>query len=256
MHAKLLHRLTAAGAKAVVFDIIFDEAGADAAADREFTEALRANGHAVLAAEISRSSRATPQVEGTRSLQLSMPAKPFLDAAAAWGLANADRGRRFCCAPPVHPASSHCRNPVSPLPPRNSSGLAATNPPGPQWLRYYGRPLALPHVSYSAALRADEVSDEFFRGKIVFIGARPMAGSFLERKDEFRSPLTTWGDRELFMPAVEVHATQLLNLLRGDSLRRLSPAREVLVLVFSAILCGWVLFCFRPLPAAGIGRGR
>ena len=36
LHARLLHRFTAAGAKAVVFDILFDEAGADVAADREF----------------------------------------------------------------------------------------------------------------------------------------------------------------------------------------------------------------------------
>ena len=46
LHASLVRRLTAAGAKAVVFDIIFGEPGADAAADSEFTEALRANGPA------------------------------------------------------------------------------------------------------------------------------------------------------------------------------------------------------------------
>ena len=50
LHAQLIRRLTAAGAKAVVFDIIFDEAGADASADSAFTEALRANGRVVLAA--------------------------------------------------------------------------------------------------------------------------------------------------------------------------------------------------------------
>src|SRR5512143_714943 len=45
LHARLLRRLTAAGAKAVVFDIVFSEADTNAAADREFIEALRANGH-------------------------------------------------------------------------------------------------------------------------------------------------------------------------------------------------------------------
>ena len=59
LHAKLLHRLTAAKARAVVFDIIFDEAGADPAVDLELADALRANGHAVLAAEVSQSSRET-----------------------------------------------------------------------------------------------------------------------------------------------------------------------------------------------------
>ena len=121
-----------------------------------------------------------------------------------------------------------------------------------QWLRYYGKALKIPHVSYNAALHGDEVGDEFFSDKIVFIGARPMAGTFLERRDEFRSPLTAWGDRELFMPAVEVHVTQLINLLRGDSLRRLPSSKEVLIVISSAVLFPWLLFRFRPLPAAGL----
>ena len=76
---------------------------------------------------------------------------------------------------------------------------------------------------------------------------------FLERKDEFRSPLTAWGDADPFMPAVEVQATQLLNLLRSDSLRRLPPEAEYLGLVLSGILWCWLLFRFRPLAAAGVG---
>jgi len=252
LHARLLRRLTAAGSKAVVFDIIFSAPGADAAADREFTEAMRANGHVVLAAEVSRSSRATPRVEGVNSLQLSMPARPFRDAAATWGIANERMDDDFVVRQQFN-GFPDLGDPGLVFATARLLGCAVTGPPGSRWIRYYGKPLTLPHVSYSTGLRTDEVSDEFFRGKIVFIGARPMAGTFLERKDEFRSPLTEWGDRELFMPAVEVHATQLTNLLRGDSLRRLRPESEVLVLVLSSFLFGWGLFRFRPLPAAGVG---
>ncbi|HWC61721.1 MAG TPA: ATP-binding protein, partial [Verrucomicrobiae bacterium] len=84
-----------------------------------------------------------------------------------------------------------------------------------------------------------------------FVGARPMAGLYLERKDEFRSPLANWGDNELFMPAVEVQATQMLNLVRGDSLRRLSSRVEILILLATAVLFATFLFRFRPLPAVG-----
>jgi two-component system, cell cycle sensor histidine kinase and response regulator CckA len=251
LHARLLRRLTAAGAKAVVFDIIFDEPGADSSVDQEFAEAMRANGRVVLAAELNRSSRDTPQVEGIQSLQLFMPAKSFLDAAATWGIANASMDDDFV----VRRQFDGLLNQGEPglaFATARLLGGAVTNTPDPQWLRYYGKPLAVPHVSYGSALRVDEVGDEFFRDKIVFIGARPMAGTFLERKDEFRSPLATWGDKELFTPGVEVQATQLLNLLRGDSLRRWSPEKEVLALVLSAILCGWLLFRFRPLPATGV----
>ena len=251
LHAKLVRRLTAAGAKAVVFDIIFGEMDGDSA-NQEFAEALRANGHVVLAAELSRSSRATAQVEGIESLQLSMPAKPLLAAAAAWGIANASMDDDFV----VRRQFDGLQNQGEPglaLATARLLGAATPNATGSQWLRYYGKPLMIPHVSYSAALRDAEVGDDFFRGKIVFIGARPMAGTFLERKDEFRSPLAAWGDRELFIPAVEVHATQLLNLLRGDSLRRLPPLNEILALVLSAVLCSALMFYFRPLPAAGVG---
>jgi len=47
LHGRLLNRLTAAKAKVVVFDIIFDEAGVDVAADQEFAAALRASGKVV-----------------------------------------------------------------------------------------------------------------------------------------------------------------------------------------------------------------
>src|SRR5437763_450853 len=60
LHARLLHRLTAARAKAVVFDIIFDQPGKDAEADVAFAEAVRANGRVVLGAELDFSTRSTP----------------------------------------------------------------------------------------------------------------------------------------------------------------------------------------------------
>ncbi len=251
LHARLLRRLTAAGARAVVFDIIFDEPGADAKADQDFAEALRANGHTVLAAEISRSSRNEPGVSGAESLQLSLPEKAFREAAGHWGVANTIVDEDFI----VRRQFSGFHNlgePSLAFATAKLIGIMPASPPVAQWVRYYGKPFTIPNVSYSSALRTVEVRDDFFRGKVVFIGARPMAGTFLERKDEFRSPLTAWGDREQFMPAVAVHATQLMNLIRGDSLRRLSPGNEVLALVLSALLVGGLMFCFRPLTAAGI----
>ena len=341
LHAQLLRRLTAAGARAVVFDIIFDAPGEDAKADEEFVEAMRANGHVVLAGEISRGSRSTANTAGFQSLQLTRPDKKFLAAAASWGAANARMDEDFVVrrqfngfagfsepslafataqmlgiargtrpspgsatsvTPPVPGSTNGAHldtapgslspsdgervgergfeptNSVPPLPPlplslllhpmeeREKTGAEHGGVPtkasrtsdiaapgtgalhAENWLRYYGKPLTIPHVSYSAALRTDEVGDDFYRGKIIFVGARPMTGTILERKDEFRSPLAAWGDRELFMPAVEVHATQLLNLIRGDSLSRLSLSREMILLSLAAVLATLLLFSFRPLP--------
>jgi two-component system, cell cycle sensor histidine kinase and response regulator CckA len=251
LHAKLLRRLTAAGTKAVVYDIIFGDPGPEAAADREFAAALRANGRTVLAAELSRTSRATPHATGIKSLQLSLPAKEFREAAATWGVANLSVDEDFVVRRQLY-GLTNLTEPGLAFATVRFLGLAATNPPSTLWLRYYGKPLTLPHVGFSAALHPDEVSDEFFRNRVVFIGARPMAGSFLERKDEFRSPLTAWGDQELFTPAVEVHATQLMNLLDGDSLSRLGAGAELLALTLTAIVLGWLLLAFRPWVATGV----
>src|SRR5690349_18727266 len=53
LHAELLERLHAAGAAAVVMDIVFSDPGPDAEADRKLEEALRDNGRAVLGADYS-----------------------------------------------------------------------------------------------------------------------------------------------------------------------------------------------------------
>jgi hypothetical protein len=49
--------------------------------------------------------------------------------------------------------------------------------------------------------------DAFFRDRVVVVGARPMVGGFVERRDEFRNPLGRFAFGRVFMPAVEVHAT-------------------------------------------------
>ena len=251
LHAQLLRRLTAAGAKAVVFDIIFDAPGEDTKADAGFIQAMRANGHVVLAGEISRGSRRTVNTAGFQSLQLTRPGKIFLEAAATWGVANASMDHDFIVRQHFE-GFPQFNEPSLTTATATLVGVTNTNTTSARWLHYYGKPLAIPHVSYSAALHADEVGDDFFRGKIIFIGARPMTGTILERKDEFRSPLASWGDRDLFMPAVEVHATQLLNLIRGDSLSRLSSREEFWRLTLMALITVFILFSFRPLPSAGI----
>jgi PAS domain S-box-containing protein len=251
LHAELVRRLAAAKARAVVFDVIFDQADTNAAADRDFAAAMRASGNVVLAAELARSSRETLQTEGIESLHLALPAPMFLDAAAGWGIANVNLDDDFVVRQQFEDAPD-ANAPNLLIATARVAGLASAPAHDERWLRYYGAPLTLPHVEYSAALHADEVRDDFFRGKIVLVGARPMAGTILERKDEFRSPLSSWGSPDLFMPAVEVHATELLNVIRGDSLRRLSTTAELLILVVCAVVVTGTLFRLRPLPSAGL----
>lgn len=258
-HAELLQRLTEAGARAVIFDIIFGDPGADATADREFAAAMRRNGRVILAGESNEdASHATSADEVWGRLSTILPpAEVFATNAAAWGVAShiIDDDfvvRRYLAGftAQVQPsltwaAAERLQLPVTTKP-------EAVRIANDHWIRYYGSSLALPNISYASALTGGDVSADLFRDKIVFVGARPMAEGFSGRQDEFRSPFHSWGHKELFMPGVEVHATELLNLLRGDWLRRLSPTAEAAWLVLAAVAFGGGLVWLRPVRATVI----
>jgi PAS domain S-box-containing protein len=253
LHAQLLSRLTRANARAVVFDIIFDQPGQDIAADMQFAEAIRANGRVILATESDVSSRAALDEPGARRAERDLPYSLFAEAGAGWGLAKfaIDEDlmvRRYFPGrfSQNEPSLTWATAQFLKLPILETPELKT----GSAWLRYYGPPLTIPHVGYNDALDPSAVSDEFFRDKIVFVGARPIVGTFGERRDEFRSPFSSWGSRDVFMPAVEVHATQMLNLVRGDWLHRPSMSAEFWLLIVTAIVFSALFFSFRPLPAA------
>src|ERR1051325_4642257 len=78
---------------------------------------------------------------------------------------------------------------------------------------------------------------------------RPAVGLFNERQAGFGNPFDARQNKEAFLPGAEVQATEFLNALRGDWLRRLPQAGEVLLLLLAA-LAGGALVWLRPVPAA------
>lgn len=256
MHARLVDRLTQSKARAIVFDILFADPGPDAVSDKKLATAIGRNGKVILAAD--RNSDSTRQPSGAqdwlRLTTIHLPYAPLLAASSGWGLADHKVDEDFTVR-------------------RSFSGIGADNQPSlgwavakmlrlagasdatamrewnAGWMRYYGPPLTIPHVSYWDALQPDGVPDGFFRDKIVLIGARPMTESFLARHDEFRSPFGSVSSRYAFMPGVEVHGTQILNLLRNDGLKRLAESTETLVLVVAAFAAGFGLLWLRPIAA-------
>jgi two-component system, cell cycle sensor histidine kinase and response regulator CckA len=252
LHAKLLRRLTTDGARAVVFDFIFDSPGAKPEADAAFADTIRENGRVILAAghDNKISHETSVEVVWTRMTQPSLPRAIFANAAAGWGVASLWVNDDFVVRrhlPDFEAASSLSAAAARLL------GLGVTNATtsgdAQLWVRYYGPALTIPHVSYSEALDPVGLPENFFRDKIVFVGARPIEGLIDERRDEFRSPFHSWRHKEFFMPGVEVHATQMLNLARGDWLQRLSVANENLLLLAIALAFGGGLVWLRPMPA-------
>jgi PAS domain S-box-containing protein len=256
LHAKLVRRLKAAGAHAVVFDIVFTGPGPDPAADETFANALHENGRVTLAAEYSdKATHITSDAEtGARLSRLQPPFEPLTRAAASWGVAALGVEddfvvRRYRSTPPdaQQPSLSWAAAKLMNLPVTQLPSAAKTAQR--HWLRYYGPPITIPHVGFTEAMDGAAVPDEFFRDKIVFVGARPMIELFHERQDEFRSPFHPWGHRDLFMPGVEIHATEMLNLVRQDWLERFSQPVEAVLLLLSALCFAGGLVWLRPIPA-------
>lgn len=255
LHAKLVKRLTAAGARAVIFDIVFD-GPSDPSADQALAAALRENGRVVLAAEYNeKRSHITSESEvGGRVHKLQPPYALLADAAAGWGIAEQRMEddyvvRRYLAGTGSGvPSLTWAAAQMLKLP--ISAGDKAMESAQQHRVRYYGPALAIPHVSYFEALERSDVRDEIFKDQIVLVGARPFVRAFQQRQDEFRNPFHygSW-NKEWFMPGVEVHATEMLNLVRNDWLRRLTPRQEALILLLSALLFGGGLVWLRPIPA-------
>ncbi len=216
LDARLVNRLRTFGAKAIGFDVVFDKPGGSAASDAAFAGAIRGHGQVVLAATLARGDYFGLASE----IQLTLPITNLAAAAQGWGFAelpvDADDMVRGHYAGTEEIPSLSWRM-------AELLGAPVTRQPGAQqserWMQYYDAGGAIPGVSYFKVLEdADAVLAEFFRDKIVIVGAGSKSGYTGKRKDQFRNPHTWLTGR--FSPGAEVHATALLNLLRGDWLRR------------------------------------
>jgi sigma-B regulation protein RsbU (phosphoserine phosphatase) len=248
LHAKLVEQLTAQGAKAIVFDILFTDPSASPAADDAFARAIKKSGRVILAGNYQ--NRET--MPGAMGRWEELPYEPFRNAAAGWGNVNLpvdpDYGiRRFF--PTLYNISG--QNTVWWMPVAAARMAGTPNsmlyPDGfeSRWLNYYGPPGTVPGISYFVALMPDGPPPGFFKDKIVFVGAQMSADFSGKGKDEFLTPYAYWGKG--FAPGVEIQATAALNLLRRDWLNRLPFSLELVLILAVAGLAGFGLMRFQPL---------
>jgi PAS domain S-box-containing protein len=257
LHAQIVDKLKADGAMAVVFDVIFSDPGPRAKADTEFEKAMAQNGKVILATEHTLSESSTggdiaPQMTSNTQIY-----EPFHKVAAGVGLASLDLEEDTDFIVRRHyPGRLEEGTPSLSWATAKFLQLPVTKEPEAmtkeRWVHYYGGPGTIPHISYSRLMYPGGFTRGYFHDKVVFIGAKPMTVNWSERRDELRSPFYVWGDKwgkASFQPAVEVHATEMLNLIRRDSLRRLPPIVELAVLLATAGFFGVFLFKFRPFTA-------
>lgn len=252
LHVRLIDKLTAQGAKAILFDILFAGPSGDATTDQQLADAIRASHRVILAGQLGKAETRP----GVGEWWPEYPFKPFLDGAVGCGTVNllpgSDGGIRVFF-PNVKEPSGQSDMVSMPWAAAQFVGATVTKdvspPPVVRWLNYYGPPGSLPGVSYSKALAPDGVPPDFFKNKVVFIGERASADFGGKGPDEFATPYTK--GHKGYMPGVEIHATAFLNLLRGEWLVRMPFTAELLLVLAVAGLAGFGLVRLHPLAATG-----
>ena len=246
LHAPLLDRLTEDGARLVFYDIVFDGPAEDAAADAAFAESIKQNGKVVLGAALDIVARmgAGSQVSQER---IAAPIPPLRRAAAGWGLlafrpVDPDYGVRQ-----IYTGTD--RIPTSTWKAAELLGAPVTQGPRQspvtRWVNYYGPRDTFASVNIAAALAPDGVPRGFFKDRIVLIGGRSVVGALEIGRDEFATPYST---KTQFTPGVEIHATILLNLLRGEWLTRWEPKWEMLAVILVGLIAGALSFLRPGIP--------
>ncbi len=251
LHARLLDKLAADGARITILDVFFGDSGTNlppgpalAEAVRRnqvLAEALQSNQRVVVAAEWSEATHAS-QVGGS----LNLPHKPFTDAVSGrWGIAKVwldpdGRVRRHFTGTELDPSLSWRAAELLGMP-------GAANAPDrleERWIRYYGPTPAFQRISYHQAF---EQPAEYFRDKIVVVGGRPRTLLVGQQTDVFPTPPMRW--RSGFTPGSEIVATMTLNLVRGEWLRRLPFFVEFGLVIAWGTILGWGLVLLPPARA-------
>ncbi len=268
LHADLVDRMTDAGAAGVVFDIVFIENRfANPVDDDLLAKAIQRNGRVVLAAGFHYEAGQT-----NRDPLMDLPMASLRRAAnRRWGHAQMvpSEDQVVRQHPPNYAAESTNKlslswraaglleAPVTQA--TNLNELVARSSAGERWLNYYGPAYHLARTPFFAALNTNLTSDEFFRNKLVFIGASTLTRYSGERKDSYRTPfgllVSDDDDQSKFIAGVEIQATAALNLIRGDWLTR-PPARlEQWLYTALGALAGLGLFLLRPGRASMLAGG-
>lgn len=232
VHARLLDHLRREECPLVALDVRFEELRPDQpASDIALAKALREHGKVVLVAALEDMER--PRLVGNR---VEPPHLMFRTNAVSWGVGMVDGDRDD-----VVRRLYHAPGPDSvltfPWVVARQAG-ARLDPPAVaaregRWLRYYAAEGAWQRVDYRDATNRPS---GFYRGKIVFVGNRPARSAAPDEADEFRTPYTAWTDRA--SGGMEILATEFLNLMNRDWLRRGPLGLEALLVVLAGVGLG------------------
>jgi adenylate cyclase len=229
LHAALVRSLHDAGARTIVFDIVFDSPSSAPEEDAEFAESLKAAGNVVLAADWQDTADQSYSL-----MQWVEPVEVIATAAQATGIARLpfDPDGRVRRSPLEFHGKPSLPLAVALLQP----SFRAPADTGASRLIHFNGPsrLGIKTVSYYQALNFSEMLPKgIFQDKIVLVGLSLGSSPILTHSvDEF---LTPYPDP---MPGVEIHATTLDSLLRSRFIKEPFPTPLSVSLLGLAIALG------------------
>ncbi|MEY2439732.1 MAG: adenylate cyclase, partial [Verrucomicrobiota bacterium] len=245
LHIPLLDRLTRDHARLVFYDIVFDQPAEEAAVDAAFAESIRRNGKVILGAALDKIER----MGGVNKKSIAPPISPLRKAAAGWGIlafdpVDPDYGvREMFFGTSLVPTATWKAAEVL--------GARITGEPREspikRWINYYGPRDTFSSVNFAQALDPQGLPSGYFKDKIVLVGGRSAVGSLAVGRDEFATAYST--SNHQFSTGLEIHATILLNLLRGEWLTRMPENWETALIVLIGLLAGGLSVLRPPIAA-------
>ncbi len=260
--AGLLDKLAEAGAKAVVYDLIFDQPSKNPQIDEEFAESMRRfrgvdeNGTPILGATrryvFLACGREVFNMTGVAGEQLIPPIDVLLDAADDFGIVAFEDDAYL-----VRKLSTGSKDEPS-ITWKAATALGARlnekDRLQERWINFIGPPQReknstppIPNCGAKSML-ADGMDKSFFRDKIVVIGGEPGIVGAALGKDLFSTPFHRFqiGERLPLMSGVEVQATCLANLWEGNWLSRSEHGFDFTIIILTGLLAGAGLTFLRP----------
>jgi adenylate cyclase len=238
-HAKLIRILKSQGARAVAFDVLFEDPGADPAQDDALAKAIADAGNVILGSSVEFTEDPL-----FRQSQVQEPIEPFAKAAAAVADVNiptdSDGVIRF--AWPTRDGKPGLALAAYEL----ATGDMSRRTQSARVLDYYGPERAIKTISiYQALDPAKYLPPGFFKDKIVFVGASKNAEAGLAPKDAFLTPFRgPHGDMTF---GVEVHATLAANLIERREIELLDPRLEAALLLLLPVVASLTFMALRPM---------
>jgi len=264
VQAPLLDKLREAGARAVIYDIIFDQDWPDKTVDEAFAAAMRkfrgvdAAGRPIPGAKhgivLLACGRESLQQAGIAGERLIPPNDILLDAADDFGVVPLVHDnyvvRELVTGTRDEPSITW--KAAAAL----GSKLDESTRLQQRWINYAGPPPdpgdpdAVPAILFfPASVVLADANPGLFRDKIVVIGGKPGIVSPKLGEDLFSTPFQRLDflGKLLHMSGVEVQANMLANLLNQNWLTRTSHTAELLLVLLTALVGGFGLTRVKPL---------